>query len=46
MATVVDLNKGNTYMTILFVWCMSGAQHEFDSKRASVLRGVPRMVDG
>ena len=31
-ATVVDLSKGNTYLAILLVWCMSGAPHVFDSK--------------
>ena len=28
MTTVVDLSKGNTYLAILLVWCMS----VFDSK--------------
>ena len=32
MATVVDLSKGNTYLAILFVWCMSGTPRVFDSK--------------
>ena len=46
MATVVDLSKGNTYLAILFVRCMSGAPHVFDGKRAPVMRGAPRVVDG
>ena len=30
--TVVNLSKGNTYLTSLFVWCMSGALRVFDGK--------------
>ena len=32
MATVVYLSKGSTYLALLLVWCMSGAQRVFDSK--------------
>ena len=32
MATIVDLSKGNIYLAILLVWCMSAAPHVFDSK--------------
>ena len=32
MATVVVLSKGNNYLAILLVWCMSGAPHVFNSK--------------
>ena len=32
MATVVDLSKGNTYLAILLVCCISGTPRVFDSK--------------
>ena len=32
MATVVDLNKGNTSPASLFVWCMSGSPQAFQDK--------------
>ena len=53
MATVVDLSKGNTYLAILLVWCMSGTPHVFDSKtcaRVELIRvvhsGAPCVFDG
>ena len=51
MVTIVDLSKGNTYLAILLVWCMSGVPRVFDSKMCSrvelirVVRHVYLMVN-